>query len=87
MIQRQPTVTFIFRAELRSGIGSMSVPFFMVWRESGFALQACGKALPDHSSQGLRLRLTQDNSTDIPAVLSHLRFLLRRPTVEISLLH
>jgi hypothetical protein len=41
-----------FPAGLRNGIGSMSVPFFTVLRESGFTLGACGKALPDHSPQG-----------------------------------
>ena len=61
MIRRQSTVTFTFSAGLKNGIGSMSVPSSTVSRESGFPLGACGKALPDPSSQGLSLRLTSSN--------------------------
>src|SRR5262249_41453847 len=79
MIRRQSTVTFTFPARLRNGIGSMSVPFSTVWRESGFALGTYGKALPDHLSQGLRVRVTSSNSPPetFPSVFPHRNLLLK----------
>src|ERR1700686_1373854 len=83
MIRRQSTVTFTFPLGLRNGIGSMSVPFSTVWRESGFALGACGKALPDHSSQWLpeaAVGRTSKRAHEIVQFLERERFFQNRGT-------